>query len=308
MTTYAGSRSNLFINTRREQYNSNVAKDMSDFSVFTKRKEQKQAQVAPQVRTSSNNNKTVSKNTVVQKATGNNAVRNPSVKNTSVQNTVAKSTVVKNTAVKGAAIKSNTAKNTAVRSSAVKKTAVTQTAHTSVKKIDTTTRRTVQSNVAKKKAAAIAGKRPVRKNVSVKANTITVADVIRAVRENNAEKPKVKVITKVATEKRPFPATFVAYSIVFTILFMFLLISFSQINEYTIKINHIKNNISEQQKEQTRLKLLIDSRDDLRYIEEEATQKLGMVKSDKLTKQYVNIAGKDKLEVTEVKRVRWIWE
>lgn len=276
MTNYAGSRSNLFINTRREQYTCNVADDLNDFSFLSRNKSKKTSQM---LKESALPQTARSQTTRPQTASHAQATR--PLESARVQNQAKATTQTR--AQAAPRVQSNVRTQSAQRP---------QAAARPVAKAQSSAQNGVRGAVV----------RPMGKKKTYTGTTSFTENVLRAMRETSAEKPRIKVITRKIKEKRPFPVAFISYSVVFTILFMFLLLSFSRINEYTIDINDLKNEVTKQQTEQSKLKLQVDSRDDLRYIEQVASEKLGMVKSDKLTKMYVSIGGEDKLEVKDVKK------
>jgi len=70
-----------------------------------------------------------------------------------------------------------------------------------------------------------------------------------------------------------------------------------RINEYTIDIAKLKSRLSELTAQQNELTLKLEKKNDLVEIERIATQEYGMVKRDKVAKQYVNVGDGDVIEV-----------
>ena len=98
------------------------------------------------------------------------------------------------------------------------------------------------------------------------------------------ELPKVRTIR--AKKTMPFPTSVVFVSVICTVLFMFMMLTMAQINEFTQDISALQNQLSE-------------LKNDLRVIEDAAVNELGMVKADEVLKQYVVIGNEDKIEVVE---------
>ena len=80
-------------------------------------------------------------------------------------------------------------------------------------------------------------------------------------------------------------------------MFMYIIFNTVQITEQQRAISILKKEINALAAEKSELESEIDKRNDLRYIEEYATNKLGMVKSDQLPRYYVNIENEDKIEI-----------
>lgn len=104
-----------------------------------------------------------------------------------------------------------------------------------------------------------------------------------------------KIHTVSAEEHRPFPISAVFIALICTVLFMFMIYNLVQINEYTVTVTELRNQLADLQEEEKSLSFQLEKRNDLRVIEELA-QKLGMVKLDQVSKQYVTVEGDDKIE------------
>ena len=111
------------------------------------------------------------------------------------------------------------------------------------------------------------------------------------------ELPKVRTIK--AKRTVPFPTSVVFVSVICTVLFMFMMLTMAQINEFTQDISALQGRLSELQKQEEDLRLDVEFKNDLRVIESAAVNELGMVKSDEVQKQYVIIGNEDKIEVIE---------
>ena len=111
------------------------------------------------------------------------------------------------------------------------------------------------------------------------------------------ELPKVRTIK--AKRNVPFPTSVVFVSVICTVLFMFMMLTMAQINEFTQDISALQNELSELQKQEQDLRKDVEFKNDLRVVENIAVNELGMVKADQVNKQYVVIGNEDKIEVVE---------
>jgi len=109
--------------------------------------------------------------------------------------------------------------------------------------------------------------------------------------------PKVRTIK--AKKNMPFPTSVVFVSVICTVLFMFMMLTMAQINEFTQDISALQNELSDLTKREEELKLDVELKNDLRIIEDAAVNELGMVKSDEVKKQYLIIGKEDRIEVVE---------
>ena len=144
-----------------------------------------------------------------------------------------------------------------------------------------------------------------KRQISAKSNTKTRAvtrshalesDNIKVVAAVN-EKPMVRTIK--AKKTVPFPTSVVFVSVICTVLFMFMMLTMAQINEFTQDISALQSELSELQKQEEDLRKDVEFKNDLRVVENIAVNELGMVKADQVDKQYVVIGNEDKIEVVE---------
>lgn len=141
----------------------------------------------------------------------------------------------------------------------------------------------------------VSAKKNVKSRASVKSHALESDNikVVAAVKEL----PKVRTIK--AKKTVPFPTSVVFVSVICTVLFMFMMLTMAQINEFTQDISALQGRLSELQKQEEDLRLDVEFKNDLRVIESAAVNELGMVKSDEVQKQYVIIGNEDKIEVIE---------
>ena len=157
----------------------------------------------------------------------------------------------------------------------------------------------------KKKKSKNVRKSEAKTKDSAKVNTKSRAMVRNHALESSDTKvvAAVKELPKVRTIKAkktvPFPTSVVFVSVICTVLFMFMMLTMAQINEFTQDISALQSELSELQAQEEELKLNVELKNDLRVIEDAAVNQLGMVKADEVVKQYVVIGNEDKIEVIE---------
>lgn len=105
------------------------------------------------------------------------------------------------------------------------------------------------------------------------------------------------IVTK-KVKAKPFPISFVFYALILSCVFMFICYNYSVINDISYDTQALESQINLLKEENNRLKISLDTRNDLEYIEEVAVTKLGMVKSTDVAKHYVSLAHEDSVVVT----------
>lgn len=108
-----------------------------------------------------------------------------------------------------------------------------------------------------------------------------------------------KVTTVRAKTKKPFPISAVVMVTICTLLLMFMVVSYVQINEYTIEVASLRGELTNLVGEKKDLALALEEKNDMLEIEKYATENLGMVKADHLTKKHISLDQQDKIEVVE---------
>ena len=71
------------------------------------------------------------------------------------------------------------------------------------------------------------------------------------------------------------------------------MMNYAEVDKYNSSIAELKSQLTDLQKEADKLEQRLDRKDDLIYIEEYASEKLGMVKSTDLQRVNVTLIGKD---------------
>ncbi len=107
-----------------------------------------------------------------------------------------------------------------------------------------------------------------------------------------------RVKTVRAENKKPFPVSALFMAMVCTVLFMFMIVSYVQINEYTLEVSGLRTDLADMVAEDKELTAALEKKNDMLTIEEMAGE-LGMVKADQLTKKHITLTNEDKIEVVE---------
>ena len=111
-----------------------------------------------------------------------------------------------------------------------------------------------------------------------------------------SSKPKIRTIR--SKEKKHFPVSTVFFMAICTLLVMFTVLNFVQINECTQDVSHLKSTLGTLQSEEKDLQLELEKKNDLTKIREEAAT-LGMMEDKNLTTVHVNLEKEDKIESYE---------
>lgn len=107
-----------------------------------------------------------------------------------------------------------------------------------------------------------------------------------------------RIKTVRAEQKKPFPVSALFMALVCTVLFMFMIVSYVQINEYTLAVSQLRTDLADMVSEDKELSAALEKKNDMLTIEEKAAE-LGMVKADALTKKHIALTNEDKIEVVE---------
>ncbi len=147
------------------------------------------------------------------------------------------------------------------------------------------------------------------KTVSAGAKSKTSSSSISAEkksRSKTAEKIKKKSIvamhTVVVEKKYAFPMSVVLIAACFTVLIMAIITTSVQINEITSENATLQRTYTELVNEENELRLLLETRDDLRVVETVAKEELGMVKKDQVDRYYLTVHKEDRIEIIEDKK------
>lgn len=122
------------------------------------------------------------------------------------------------------------------------------------------------------------------------------ATVIAKRKAENVESEQ-NIRTVRSATRVPLPTAIIFMSLVCTVLFMYIIFNMVQISEKERVINSMNDELNTLDTEKSKFQGELEKKDDLKYIEDYALNKLGMVKSDQLSRQYVNIQNEDKIEI-----------
>ena len=123
--------------------------------------------------------------------------------------------------------------------------------------------------------------------------------IIAARRKKARERAASPIIVRKRVKAKAFPVSFVFYAIIMTVTFMFIAFNYSIANELSYDTAALEDEIEYYTKENERLSLELEKKTDLEMIEYEAANRLGMVKSADVYKQYVSLSGSDKVVVSD---------
>lgn len=117
------------------------------------------------------------------------------------------------------------------------------------------------------------------------------------------EKVKTRKIINIHTisveKKYAFPLSIILLSLCFTLLVVAIVTTAVQINEITQVNSDLENQYNKMVSEENELRLLLETRDDLRVVEQMAKDELGMVKIDQVERYYLTVQQEDKIEIIE---------
>lgn len=99
--------------------------------------------------------------------------------------------------------------------------------------------------------------------------------------------PTVRTVT--STTKASFPYSVVFLSLICSLMFFYMIFNYVQINEHTSAVSDLKADIATLSFEADELTTKLDQKNDLTLIEQIATERLGMVKIDEITKKYITM-------------------
>lgn len=96
-----------------------------------------------------------------------------------------------------------------------------------------------------------------------------------------------------------FPVGYLAMLAAVTLMIMGILISISQVYQTTGTIADLEDELVTLQAEIDKLELAIEEKNDIRVIEQIATDQLGMVKEDSVQRKYVSLSDGERIDIIE---------
>lgn len=105
--------------------------------------------------------------------------------------------------------------------------------------------------------------------------------------------PKIRTISAVKKESFPFSVVFLA--LICSVMFMYMIFNYVQINERTSTVSDLKSEIATLSVEKSDLTAKLDKKNDLGYIEKVAREEIGMVDKSEVTKKYITMDPGEKI-------------
>ena len=105
--------------------------------------------------------------------------------------------------------------------------------------------------------------------------------------------PGVVTVRKDRDKRTPLPIAGMFSAVILTLMFLFMIMNYAEVDRYNSEIAELNANCAQLQQEAYELQSKLDKREDRSKIESYAVDKLGMVKEDSLTKQYVDLSPED---------------
>ena len=113
---------------------------------------------------------------------------------------------------------------------------------------------------------------------------------------------RIRVETREDTVKKPFPWRLVLALTFSTVLIMVVLYTYMVLNESTGNLSILNYRLKQLKASYNTISAELVQREDLVYIDQTASEVLGMVKNDVLTKTFVTIEGEDKTELIDIRK------
>ncbi|MBQ7921854.1 MAG: septum formation initiator family protein [Clostridia bacterium] len=104
---------------------------------------------------------------------------------------------------------------------------------------------------------------------------------------------------EILVEKKRFPLTFLLLLSFVTVMIMMIILSIAQIYQTTDDISSLEYELGKLQATAAELELRIEEKNDIRVIEQIATDRLGMVKEDSVQKKYISLSDGERIELVE---------
>ncbi len=106
-------------------------------------------------------------------------------------------------------------------------------------------------------------------------------------------------LREVETNSRRITPTFVVFVTIGMMMLMSIVVSYSEIYQVTNDIAQLENTLATLKDTAAELELELEERNDIRVIEQIATEKLGMVKEDAVQRKYLSLSDGERIDVIE---------
>lgn len=104
---------------------------------------------------------------------------------------------------------------------------------------------------------------------------------------------------EIEVKKSPVSASLIIGIVIFAVVVMMIIFSFAQISEFKKEISVLDNQKAELVEQIDQLALEIDLKNDIRVIEQIATEEYGMVKSNRVESKYISVAEGERIVLPE---------
>ena len=148
-------------------------------------------------------------------------------------------------------------------------------------------------------AAARASAEALRRAEESRARTAAALKKQAAKAEKLRHKSMIAIHTIAAEKKYAFPLSIVLIALCFTILILAIVTTSVQIGEITSVNASLRRQYNALVSEENELRLQLETRDDLRIVENMAKTELGMVKKDEVERYYLTVRKEDRIEIIE---------
>lgn len=118
-------------------------------------------------------------------------------------------------------------------------------------------------------------------------------------RRHAVRQPRFITVRKDRQERKPFPLGMIFILAVITVLFLFMMMNYAELDQYNGEITGLKNEVAQLRAEKDKLSDRLEGRDDRTSYETYAVEQLGMVKADSLDKYFVTLSPEDKTVIME---------
>jgi len=92
---------------------------------------------------------------------------------------------------------------------------------------------------------------------------------------------------------------FAVFLVIGTMMIMSIVLSFSEIYQTTSEIAKLENTLAALRDQAAELELKLEERNDIRVIEQIATEELGMVKEDAVQRKYISLSDGERIDIIE---------
>ncbi len=144
-----------------------------------------------------------------------------------------------------------------------------------------------------------------KKNTRANARTATHEErVMDAIVKTSGRRIEVKTLenkdtTKNYRKKTRFPITAVLMTLIFGMVLAFVVHSSVRINEANAELSELQAGIALQNAELRALEIELETKNDLRVIEDIAVNELGMIKKENIDKEYITLSEEDSVLLEE---------